>query len=354
MKILTCRLLVVVLAVGCKSATETQKTASSGVPEKSERMILPDVGDGTTRRAPEKKKHIKNEFSSGQTRFKEPGVYVDGKLVGILRFEELPVPLEPFWHTEEAMEFVEMGKPKQKVVYTQRRYRVTTYLEALGVDLKKVKEVHIYGGLKRPMAKIVDGKSLLKHDNLMFRFGSSVFGKPIAACPKELGMGKCPDQMTTMLVYIDKTPPTVKDNKVYLNGKRITGIPYLGDPIRGGVRVYKDNRYVTSIKRRELTKYEEIAEISADGQKQYNFFALLTAQGIKVDDIQQLWLIHNGKRVYSSTGKQAANSVFLANKQKSGEVLWGDLKRPANVITLHTTPLKKSDFPVLREDEINQ
>ena len=40
--------------------------------------------------------------SGGMERFKEPGVYVDGKPLGVLKFGELPEPLAPVWFEERA------------------------------------------------------------------------------------------------------------------------------------------------------------------------------------------------------------------------------------------------------------
>ena len=45
---------------------------------------------------------VPSEFKKGQARWKDVGVYVDGKPIGVLAFGELPIALKPTWIEEEA------------------------------------------------------------------------------------------------------------------------------------------------------------------------------------------------------------------------------------------------------------
>ena len=128
--------------------------------------------------------------SGGMERFKEAGVYVDGKPLGVMQFGELPVSLKPVWFEERAAVPFKAGDPGPKFkISKQRRYRFREYLESMGVDVKRVKALHIYGGNQRAVAVSISGDKLRKNDDLLFRFGGGIWGKPLPACPPVIGDG---------------------------------------------------------------------------------------------------------------------------------------------------------------------
>ena len=90
----------------------------------------------------------------------------------------------------------------------------------------------------------------------MFRFGAITGGKPIPVVPDSFGNGVMPDKMGGVMVYIDKKPPVlVQDEGLELDGKLVDGVPYYGDPMRGGVRVYVDDRLSVALKPQSLDEF---------------------------------------------------------------------------------------------------
>ena len=87
---------------------------------------------------------------------------------------------------------------------------------------------------------MISGKNLREFEDFQFRFGGAIWGKPLPACPESVGDGKCPDQIGTMALYVDKEPPKREGGYFFFEGKRVEGIPYFGEPIRGGIRVYSE------------------------------------------------------------------------------------------------------------------
>ena len=91
--------------------------------------------------------------AGGMERFKDPGVYIDGVPTSVLRFGELPITLKPVWIEERAAVAFKKGDegPRFRITKT-RRYRFSDYFRELGVDLEKIKELHIYGGNQKAAA----------------------------------------------------------------------------------------------------------------------------------------------------------------------------------------------------------
>ena len=199
---------------------------------------------------------------------------------------------------------------------------------------------------------MVQGAKLVKNpDDLTFRFGSDVHGKPIPMCSNQIGVGKCPDQLAAVAVYEKKKPPIRRDGSFFLDGKKITGIPYYGDPLRGGVRVYSDNRLVTTIKRKKLTDKTLLA--SKDGDvSTWKLFPVLAAQGVATAKVKEAWLIFDDKRTQKISGKDLSSATFVASSQGRGEILIGPKKLRAQAIALHSKPVNKNDIPTYTKREL--
>lgn len=292
--------------------------------------------------------------SSGMDRFKDPGVYVDGVPAGVLRFGELPTSIRPVWVKENAAVPFNAGDdgPRYREV-EQRRYKFSDYFAALGVDLSKVKELHIYGGNQYAAAVVIPGKNL-DMEGFLFRFGGSIWGKPLPACPPDVGDGKCPDQIGSLALYVEKEPPRRDGGYFYFGDERIEGIPYFGEPLRGGVRVYFDGPLVTTVKRNKLraAKLEPLAT-TADSET-YKLIDFLKSQDIDTDTIEEVWLIQYERHVEKLSREQLLEVKFIASQGESGEILVGDKKTPTHVIKLHKKALTPDDLPKLTDEELEK
>jgi hypothetical protein len=194
------------------------------------------------------------EHKSGMSRWKDVGVYVDGKPMGFLDWGELPIALKPTWVKDKVSDNKPPGCPIEKCPgwkwSQQRFYKFTDYLRAIGVDPATIKMLHVYGP-KLSQTIAVTGKELMSKqaDGFMFRFGGEVGGKPIPQVPGNFGNGKSPDKINGVMIYIDRKPPIVTRDGIELDGVPQDGVPYYGEPLRGGVRVYLDDKLATIVKR---------------------------------------------------------------------------------------------------------
>lgn len=292
------------------------------------------------------------EFKEGMARWKDVGVYVDGKPIGFLTFGELPITLEPTWVKDKVSTDKPPGCPECPAWKwsKQRFYKFTDYLEAIGIDLRKVKVMHVYGP-KLSQTIVVTGKDLLskRADGFMFRFGMDVAGKPLPWVPEGFGNGKTPDKIAGVMIYIDRKAPTVTRDGIELDGKPVTGVPYYGEPIRGGIRVYLDDRLATIIKRQELDPKQ--AKQSATGDLEWSFGEFLKQKGVDTRKIVEGWVIRDERRSEKIPWAELEKMMFSASSQAKGGVLLGDKKIRANAIALHTRPIKNEELPVVLPEE---
>ncbi len=175
-------------------------------------------------------------------RFGESVVYVDGKPVGVIRASELPLALKG--------RSVEIGGG-----YTATRYGFVDYVRALGIDAKRIRALHLYGG-SRVVA--VDKTELARiGDRIMFSFVQGDRGKPrVHWPPVKLNVNSTIDMVSNVAVYVDKVPPTLdaKGALVMPDGTLVEGkVPYAPEEQGNGTRVYVDGTLVGTVKRKKLT-----------------------------------------------------------------------------------------------------
>ena len=300
---------------------------------------------------------IPAEFKSGMSRWKDVGVYLDGKPIAFMTFGELPIALKPLWVKDQksAEKPPGSGSDFPGWVWSQQRfYRFDEYLKALGVPLAKVKQIHVYGA-KFSETEIATGKDLLSKAaaEFRFRFGGNTFGKAIPRILNDFGNGKSPDKISSVMIYIDKKPPTlVRNEGLYLDGVLQEGVPYYGEPVRGGVRVYVDDRLAAIIKRQDLdvskaTKYP-------DGDLHWKLADVLASQGVKLDKQLELWTIRDELRQDAPLAPEQFNAVtFSASSQAKGGIqLDIDGKKVrANALAFHSRHLSKDEIPVVTKDD---
>lgn len=295
---------------------------------------------------------IPKEFGNGLAKWKDIGVYVDGKPVGFLTWGELPIGLKPSWLRDKVSADKEYGTNQPGWQWARKRYyKFTDYLKAVGVDLRKVKEVHVYGP-KTTQTLVVTAKDLQSPaaNDFWFWFGSNTSGKPIPHAAQNFGNGRIGDKINALMVYVDKKPPTLVDNDgLYLDGVEQTGVPYYGEPIRGGVRIYLDDKLATIIKRQDLDPKK--ATNTAEGSPQWSLAGFLTDHGVDTKRIVEMWTIRGEKRSEKFSAAEIATMMFQASSQSKGGVLVGDKLVLANVIALHTRALKPDDMPLPEQSD---
>ncbi|MDQ3369993.1 MAG: hypothetical protein M3680_31630 [Myxococcota bacterium] len=291
------------------------------------------------------------EFKAGAARWKDTGVYLDGQPIGFLTWGELPITLKPTWMKDKVSANKRPGTSDLGWRWAQQRfYRFTDYLAAIGVDVKQVKEMHIYGP-RFSNSVVATGQDLQTPlaRELLFRFGSNVGGKAIPKVPQGFGSGRPPDKISAVMIYVEKTPPTLGDDGFTLDGAPQEGVPYYGEPVRGGVRIYLDHRLAAIIKRQELDPKQ--ATTAPDGELQWSLPALLAAQGVDTKHVAELWVVRDDKRAEKFLASELATMTFQASSQAKGGVLLTDKLIRANSIALHTKPVLPADLPIITVDD---
>ncbi len=293
---------------------------------------------------------VPKEYGSGLSRWKDTGVYVDGQPVGFLTWGELPIRCKPTWDP------VKVGAEKHNASEPgwkwgrERHYRFTDYLRALGINPGAVNELHVYGP-KLTETLIVTGRDLVSPaaNQFWFTFGGITEGKPLPHAPEKFGHGRIGDKINGVMIYIKKKPPTLTDEGLFLDGEEQLGIPYYGEPVRGGVRVYLDDKLATIIKRQDLDPKQ--ATVGADGNPRWRLAQFLTAHGVDLSHVAELWTIRDETRGEKFSRGELDKLTFQASSQSRGGVLLGDKEVVANAIALHSRPLTPADMPLPMQDD---
>lgn len=257
---------------------------------------------------------------AGRDRWRGGGVYLDGAPVGMLRYGELPRDLQPIWETQRhRLPF----RPGEEVRYRETkvpRFRVTDYLAALDVPLADVSEVHIHGG--RDAAIVLTGDDLRAHaDDILFKFAGDTYGKPIPQV-RGVAVGTSFDDLRALAVYVKRKPPTLTaEHTLELDGRPVRGIPYHGQPLREGIRIYLDDRMVAVLKRNQMA-----AQAGRLGE-------VLAGLGVPTTGVARIELIHDEARTAELPWGE---HDFAFNPAASGEIVVG--ARPASALALYTKP----------------
>ncbi len=280
------------------------------------------------------------EFKAGNSKWRDAAVYADGKALGFLHFGELPLSLEPIWvKSEESLDFGPGDKGPREAPVKERRYRIVDLLAAYGVDVGSIKELHLYGGKGVPM--VVTAQQLKVHGKgLCFGFGGGTSGKPLMFSPAGLKTNTTFDQVRTIAVYATKKPPKVTAEDVLLDGKPVEDVPYFGEPLRGGIHVYKDDRLATVIKRHKLVP-ESPAAVKDGDKVRFKLLRFLEIQGVYGADLADAELIYDDRRLVRLSADELAQTTFAADAQQSGQVFVGKADQATESIALYTKDFRK-------------
>jgi hypothetical protein len=295
--------------------------------------------------------YVPAEFKAGMSRWKDTGVYVDGKPVGFLTFGELPIACKPTWLKDKVSAEKRPGTDDPGWRWAQQRvYKFTDYLKAVGIDPKTVKEIHVTGA-KLSETIVASGKDLASKqaDDFWFHFGGNTYGKAIPHVLNTFGNGRSPDKITSVLVYLKKKPPTlVRNEGLFLDGVKQEGVPYYGEPIRGGVRVYLDDKFAAVIKRQDL----DVSKATKDtkGELHWSIKQVLEAQGVDLSKVVETWIVREELRKEHFPGSDLATMTFTASSQAKGGITINDGPK-AQVLALHTRKLDPSEIPAITPDD---
>ncbi|HEY8088772.1 MAG TPA: hypothetical protein VIF09_13025, partial [Polyangiaceae bacterium] len=219
----------VAIAFGLAGSSTSHRSASAQPPAAAPATPAAPTAAQATVPPPAQGEHGAGKRGAGSN-FKDTPVYVDGKAKGILRVSEMPPSLHPF------------AMPSIDDLDIARYYRLYDYLLAIGVDLDKVREIHIYGSHDR--VAVVSADELKKQrDGVIFDFTQQVQGKPRAKWAQTHALRGKPmvDVIMAIAVYVAKKAPTFADGEMLIDGKEVDqGIPYVDDGVPKGTRVYVD------------------------------------------------------------------------------------------------------------------
>lgn len=346
--------IVALIAAGCgnndsnAAAQKRDVVAAPVAPGSASAAAKKDVPDED----PDKDEYIPAEFKSGADRWRDTGVYVDGKFVGLLSWAELPLAVKPVWLKVKASAPKRYGTNDTGWRWAkERRYRFRDLVEAYGIDLAKVKEIHVYGP-KHSETVIATGKDLRSKaaDGFMFRFGGQVSGKAIPVVPDNFGNGRSPDKISSVMIYVEKEPPVLERNVgLVLDGEVQKGVPYFGTPLRGGVRVYMDDRLVAYIKRQDLP---EPQQTSAAGEPQWKLFDYLRSRGVNVDTVVEGWVVRQEKWHEKLSRAELDAIWFEASPQAKGHIELGEKKMKAQSLILRSHPVAMGEVPAPDPEEL--
>ncbi len=297
--------------------------------------------------------YIPAENKEGMARWRDTGVYVDGKPVAFLNFDELPISLQPVWVKDKVSQNKPPGCPTclDWKWSEQRFYRFTDYLKALGIDIHKVKMMHVIGP-KLEDTIAVTGKDLASAaaNEFMFHFGGDISGKPIPHVPPNFGNRMQPDKINGVLIYIDRKPPTITRDGIELDGVPQDGVPYYGEPLRGGIRIYLDDHLAAIIKRQDLDVKK--ATTTPDGELHWGLAQFLADKGVDTSKVVEGWVIREGLRHEEIAWKDLSKMTFSAGDKAHGGVLLGDDNLQTHVLALHTRVIRHDELPVIHPDEM--
>jgi hypothetical protein len=316
----TALLLTSLLLGGCKSSTPSYR---DDAPPVQTRVVAPLPGAEEAAKAPPGKHGDKwadpedPKTVGGFSMFKEAWVYVDGKPVGVLRELELP-PLPEVWIEDvEYLDFKAGDPGPHERLFELRRWRLVDYFKAVGVDVKKIKAVLLHGGR---------GVAVLEGD-LFARYGKDVTFdltgnndlKLRVYLPKEFRptLNTSFDRYAAISVIVDKPVPGVnKDNTLILDGVELAGIPYYGQPLRGGIRVYVDGRLEVIIKRNALGDQGRITP----GVDRWSVAGLLAAHGIDAGELAAADVVDKASEVTRLEGDVIGGLTFETDPQAQGAI----------------------------------
>lgn len=238
-------------------------------------------------------------------RFREAAVYIDGRATAILRRPELPTSLKG--------RTVHLGGG-----YDTTRYALTDYATSLGIDPKKIRGLHLYGGSR--MVVIDDTEFKRWGDKLMFSFVGGDRGKPRVHFPSvKINVNTTIDMLSAVIFYVEKEPPHLGENGLVMPDGSLVGdkVPYAPEEQGSGTRVYVDGVLVGAVKRKKLTN-----DVLVPGKDdRFSLSAYAAKLGVDPAKAKAIDLVA-GDDVVAHLAPEAAKAVsFQVPRRNQGQIL---------------------------------
>ncbi|MBK9069961.1 MAG: hypothetical protein IPL79_02990 [Myxococcales bacterium] len=273
----------------------------------------------------EKWQDPENASTRGQG-WREPLLYVDGVPRAAFRAAEFPIDIVTTMSQERRDLDFNAGDPGPRTAtYYAPRWNIASYLERVGVPVAKVTGVVFHAGRG---STFVSGDDLRRHRREFF-FDLTDEGKGFLRIyrPRDFAVNTTYDRYVAMSVFVAKPAPTVDaQDEVVLDGVPIVGVPYYGQPLRGGIRVYVDDKIATVLKRNLLG--------SARGERP-SLAQTLGTFGVDTQGVKAVDLIVGTARTARLTGEQFRAAWFASSEQASGTILLNG-ETPATALMLYT------------------
>lgn len=274
---------------------------------------------------------MQEQVREKQPRYGDSAVYVDGVMVAALKYQELPATLKalPSVTKDEAP-----------------RFGIPSYLRALGVDLAKVKAVHLHGS----NVSMIPGDILRQYgDKYKFSFTAGDHGKPKAYYAPYVRLNTKVDMIRMVAVYVDKEPPHETENfdVVYPDGRPIDPVPYAPVEQGHGTRVYVDGKLVTMVKRKALTNDLLVGDDAA--KPRFSLSAFLAKAGVDAKNAKAVDLVSNDALVAHEKGVPS-DLTFAVPAHNQGlaqiEIQGKPIKLSAVQLFVKQTPPKREVTPI--------
>jgi hypothetical protein len=202
--------------------------------------------------------------------------------------------------------------------------------------MKKVKEVHLYGG--RTRVCILPGGELRKFkDQIQIAFTQDKRGQPQIYWPPGIRINDSIDKTIRMAVYVEKKPPVwdPSDFVLKLGKEPLEGgeIPYVTSEMRSGARVYVDGVLATILKKNKLEK----AKSSSVAEKNPSTPLLrhLASLGIAIGPLASADIVDDENYVGRVEKADLSALAFTLIDNSGGEVLVHPREARATAILLY-------------------
>jgi len=244
----------------------------------------------------------KQQQQGKNPRFGEAAVYADGKAIGVIRITELPPTLKKH--------VIDLGEG-----YTRNKYTFLEYARAVGIDTKRLKAMHLYGGQR---VVVVDHAELERiGEKITFSFTQGDRGKPRVHWPAmKLNVNTTIEMVSNVIFYLDKAPPVLKDGElVYPDGKPIEDgkVPYAPEEQGSGTRIYVDGSLVGVVKRKKL----DSSVAAKDSTDKFSLIAYAARLDPKAKDAKTIDLIAGDDVI----GRVEKDATFVVPAKNRGQAV---------------------------------